>query len=67
MKLYIYPKKKKKKQWDYLFPQKLNGWKEMGTRFLITDYWLNVRSNVSRANYPHITRAFDFFDQATAQ
>ena len=54
-------------QWDYLFPQKLNGWKEMGTRFLITDYWLNVRSNLSGGNYPHITRAFDFFDQATTQ
>ena len=32
------------------------------------DFWLNVRSNVvSRGNYPHITRAFDFFDQATTQ
>ena len=31
------------------------------------DFWLNVRSNVFGGNYPHITRAFDFFDQATAQ
>ena len=31
------------------------------------DFWLNVRSNVSRGNYPHITRAFYFFDQSTAQ
>ena len=31
------------------------------------EFWLDVRSNVSRENYPHITRAFDFFDQATAQ
>ena len=31
------------------------------------DFWLNVRSNVFGGNYPYITRAFDFFDQATAQ
>ena len=31
------------------------------------DFWLNVRSNVPRGNYPHITRAFEFFDQATTQ
>ena len=31
------------------------------------EFWLDVRCNVSRANYPHITRAFDVFDQATAQ
>ena len=65
MKLYIY--QKNKKAMGLFVPQKLNGWKEMGTRFLITDYWLNVRSNVSRGNYPHITRSFDFFDQATTQ
>ena len=31
------------------------------------DFWLNVRSNVSWGNYPHITSAFYSFDQATAQ
>ena len=31
------------------------------------EFWLYVRSNVSGANYPHITRSFDFFDPATAQ
>ena len=31
------------------------------------DFWLNVRSNVSWENYPHITSAFYSFDQATAQ
>ena len=25
------------------------------------DFWLSVRSNVYGGNYPHITRAFDFF------
>ena len=31
------------------------------------DFWLNVRSNVSLGNYPHIARVFYFFEQATAQ
>ena len=30
-------------------------------------FWLNVRSNVSRGNYPHITRASYFFNQSTTQ
>ena len=31
------------------------------------EFWLNIRSNVFGANYPHITRSFDFFYQATTQ
>ena len=31
------------------------------------EFWLNVRSNVFGANYPHITRSFDFFYRATTQ
>ena len=30
------------------------------------DFWLNVRYNVFGGYYPHITRACDFIDQATA-
>ena len=68
MKLYIYQKKKKKKAMGLSILTKAK-WLVGNGNSIPNNYefWLDVRSNVSRANYPHITRAFDFFDQATTQ
>ena len=67
MKLFIYPKKKKKAM-GLSVPTEAK-WL-VGNRNSIPnnyDFWLNVRYNVSGGYYPHITRACDFIDQATAQ
>ena len=66
MKLYIYQKNKKAMGLSILTKAK---WLVGNGNSIPNNYefWLDVRSNVSRANYPHITRAFDFFDQATTQ
>ena len=66
MKLYIYLKKKKAMGLSVLIESEwlVRNGNSIPKNY---DFWLNVRSNVSLGNYPHIARVFYFFEQATAQ